>query len=465
MSSGQRTCAIIAAIFIGIALIALHPPGEPGVVLRDFEAYYAAGATWLAHGDPYSLSIWNVESQIPGVVVSRHEVLPFVGVPATLPLWSLFATLPYRAAALLWTILLGGALVTVIIATGRLLYLSLGHALLTALLALAFVPITSDFGLGQAALAAYAFAVFALTTPTALATVAVSLSALQPNVAFGLLAMFESQRTTIALIGGVIVVYVVGAFADGVQWPATYLNTLAAHAQAERFASIQYTPAAVLYGFGIPPGLAHVFGIALAVIAFVIAVLGAIRADTTAHRFAILSCAIPFVAGFFHEHDFVVLFVPAIFALTHARNASLAVIATFLAGINWLDFAQQPQALPQDVTLAAALLIAAIGFQPQRHYFVAALATAAATILGVWIGHAHPLPIWPNDMQDAASGVTMAQVWKNEQLQTGLLRPDAAAATLRSFALLGSALLFYVVLNVDGHEIVERRNSVGVEVP
>ncbi len=464
MNRGQRICAIIAAIFIAIALLGFHPPGEPGVTLRDFEAYYAAGATWLAHGDPYSLSIWNVEAHIPGVVASRHEVLPFVGAPATLPLWSLFARLPYHVATVLWTILLFCALVTVFIATGRLLYLSYGHAVLTVVLALAFVPITSDFGLGQAALAAYGFAVFALTTPPSLATVAVALSVLQPNVAFGLVAMFESQRATLALIGGAIVIYVVGALADGTQWPVTYLRTLAAHAQAERFAAIQYTPTAVLYGFGIPPSVAQVVGTAVAVVIFVVGVFGAIRADTLAHRFAILCCAVPFVAGFFHEHDFVVLFVPVILALSHARNTTVTVVATFLVGINWLDFAQQPQALPQDVILAAALLIAAIGFQPQRNYVVAGLVLAAITILGAWIGNTHPLSIWPNDMHGVARGATIAQVWKNEQLQTGLLRPDAAAAALRSFALLGSALLFYVVLNIDVHEVIKRRNGVGVEV-
>jgi len=460
----QRLCAIVAAAFVAIALLALHPAGEPGVVMRDFEAYYAAGSTWLAHGDPYSLAIWRAQSQIPGVVASRYEVLPFVGVPATLPLWSLFARFPYQTATLLWGILLLCALATIVITTARLLRASPSNATLTAILALAFVPITSDFGLGQAALPAYAFAVFALTTPPVLASIAVALSALQPNVALGLAAMFGSKHTIAALAAGAVIVYLAGAFAAGAAWPAHYIATLAAHAQAERFAAIQYTPASVLYGFGAPASAAQALAFAIAAVALIVAVRGAVRARSIAHRFAILCCAIPFVAGFFHEHDFVALFVPAIFALTYGRNASLAAIATFLVGVNWLDFAQQPQALPQDAVLSAALFVAAAGFAPYQNYLAAAIAAIGAIALGAWIGHTHPLPIWPNSMQGAPHGATIAEVWKNEQLQTGLLRPDAAAAVLRSFALLGSALLFYLTLNVDVHEVVERRDRVGMEV-
>ncbi len=464
MNGAQRLCAILAALFVAIALLALHPTGEPGVALRDFEAYYSAGATWLAHGDPYALAIWKTESQIAGVVASRHEVLPFVGVPATLPLWSLFAALSYQTATILWSILLVCALATIVIATARLLRLASIETTLAGILALAFVPITSDFGLGQAALPAYAFAVFALTTPPVLTSIAVALSVLQPNVSLGLVAMFGSVRSAAALVAGAILVYAVGAFAAGTAWPLHYLATLAAHAQAERFAAIQYTPAAVLYGFGVPASIAQVAAFAIAAVAVILAVGGAIRARTIPHRFALLCSAIPFAAGFFHEHDFVALFVPAIFALAYARNTPLAVISTFLIGINWLDFAQQPQALPQDVVLSAGLFFAAIGFVPHRNYLLTAVAAIAALAAGAWIGHNHTLPIWPNDMIGAAHGPTIAEIWKNEQLQTGLLRPDAAAALLRCFALLGSALLFYLTLHVDVHEVVERRDRVGVEV-
>ncbi len=461
----RRVCAIVAAVLVAIALLVTRPPGEPGVTLRDFEAYYTAGATWAAHGDPYSLAIWSAQSHIPGVIAARYEVLPFVGVPATLPLWSLFARLPYQSATVVWSVVLGCALATFVIGTARLVRLSPMQTTLAAIAALAFVPITSNFGLGQAALPAYACAVIALVTRPVVASLAVALSAIQPNVALGLAAMARSKRAARALAAGLIIAYGAGAFADGAAWPARYLATLAAHGAAERFASIQYTPAAVLYGFGVPHAAAQALAILVGVAAFIFAIRGALTARNVAHRFAILCCAIPFVAGFFHEHDFVALFVPAIVALTYARNSILAVVATVCVGVNWLDFAQQPQALPQDIVLAAGLFVAAIGFGRSRVSLLVAIPVTGAIVLGAWIGHAHPLAIWPNDMQGAAHGATVADVWKNEQLKTGLLRPDAAAAALRSFALLGSALLFYLVLNVDVHHIVERRDTVGTEVP
>ncbi len=464
MKAAQRICAIAAAVLVATALLALHPAGEPGVALRDFEAYYSAGLTWLAHGDPYSLAIWNAQSQIPGVVASRHEVLPFVGLPSTLPFWALFSQMPYQTATLVWILLLLGALITIVIASATLLRLSAIDATLTAIAALSFVPITSDFGLGQAALPAYAFAVFALTTPPLLASVAVALSALQPNVALGLGVLLESPRSTLALISGAIIVYVAGTVADGPMWPLHYVSIVTAHAQAERFATIQYTPAAVLYGFGLSQPIAQAGSWLIALLALIVAIAGVVRVRDTAQRFAILCCAIPFVTGFFHEHDFVALFVPALFALAYARNSALSAFATVLVGVNWLDFAQQPQAAPQDITLAAGLFLAAVGFAPKFHHLASAAASIAVVALGVWIGHMHPLPIWPNDMQGAAAGATIAEVWKNEQLQTGLLFPYAAAAMLRCFALLGSALLFYLVLNVDVHHVVERRDAVGMKV-
>ena len=464
MKAAQRICAVAAAILVGTALLLLHPPGEPGVVLRDFEAYYSAGLTWLAHADPYSLAIWNAESHIPGVVASRHEVLPFVGLPATLPFWSLFSRMPYQTATLVWILLIAGALVTLVIASITLLRLHAAHAILAAIAALAFVPITSDFGLGQAALPAYAFAVFTLTTPPLLASVAIALSALQPNVALGLGVMLQSPRTSIALVFGAIIIYAVGTIAAGAAWPLHYASVVSTHAQAERFAAIQYTPAAVLYGFGLPQPLAQGAGWLIALTAAIVAIAGALRTRATAHRFAILCCAIPFATGFFHEHDFVALFVPALFTLVYARNTALSAFAMVLVGVNWLDFAQQPQAAPQDITLAAGLFMAAAGFAPKPHVVASAVASIAAVAFGAWIGHTHPLPIWPNDMAGTTTGATIAEVWKNEQLQTGLLRPDTAAALLRSFALLGSALLLYLVLNVDVHHVVERRDAVGMEV-
>ena len=71
----------------------MRPVGTPGPLLRDFEAYYAAGATWALGGDPYGREVWRVERRVPGVDASHEELLPFVGPPFSLPLWRSFAAL------------------------------------------------------------------------------------------------------------------------------------------------------------------------------------------------------------------------------------------------------------------------------------------------------------------------------------------------------------------------------------
>ncbi|HET9030632.1 MAG TPA: hypothetical protein VFN49_10660, partial [Candidatus Aquilonibacter sp.] len=269
---------------------------------------------------------------------------------------------------------------------------------------------------------------------------------------------------SIALIAGALLIVAAGCVAMGWSWIVEYARVLGAHASAERFAVIQYTPAAVLYGFGVPKATASAVAVIIALLAVAAAVGGVIRASSLVRRFCIACCAIPFVAGFFHEHDFVALFASALFAVAYARRAWAATLGCALVGINWLDFAQQPQAVAQDAVLACGLLCALIALRPQRGQFVAAGVALLSIAAGAWIGAVHHLPIWPNDMHGVAAGASIAEVWKNEQLQTGLMRPDAAAALLRTFALLGSALLLWSTLDVDVHHVVERGDRVGLEV-
>src|ERR1700726_4519039 len=95
-----------ALIAIALAFTLFRPPPTPGPFARDFEAYYSAGATWNAGGDPWSRDVWQTERTIAGVDASRDELLPFAGPAASLPLWSLFARLPFDAARIVWSVLL-----------------------------------------------------------------------------------------------------------------------------------------------------------------------------------------------------------------------------------------------------------------------------------------------------------------------------------------------------------------------
>jgi hypothetical protein len=454
----RRVFGALSAALIIVALVAMRPSGEPGVPLRDFSAYYSAGLTWATGGDPYSSSVAKIEQALPGARPDLGEMLPYFGMPAALPLFALFGKLPYATACIVWGAFLALALGTLLFALRALLSLTLEQTTYTALLLLSFVPITSGLTLGQSALLAETATLLTLLLPSVPFLI---FAALQPAMALSALAMLTTKRGAISIIIAAVIVYALGALASGFAWPLAFAKVLLAASEAERFDIIQYTPISVFYGFGIPENLATALGLTVLSFAAAIAAYAFARATSLLHRFTIIAAATPFLTGFEHEHNFVVLVVPMILCLLAARHAWLAIIACSLVSINWLDFAQQPQGVWQDVTLAAGFLCAcaALSCGTRSKAFARGAPIALIFIaIGAYVGTHHPLPIWPNDMTTVYGGANTlaADLWKKEQLQTGLLRPDAAAALLRSFALLGSALLFYLILDIDVQHIVER---------
>ncbi|HTA40668.1 MAG TPA: hypothetical protein VK760_16415, partial [Candidatus Acidoferrales bacterium] len=140
----------LACAFVAAALLFARPHATPGPALRDFEAYWSAGAAYNAGTNPYERDVWNAERTVPGVDASRDELLPFVGPPATLPLWSAFARFPYETAARAWWAALALALLALLLLLAR----AAGGAIAPfnvaalVLLALGFGPMTSDLALG-----------------------------------------------------------------------------------------------------------------------------------------------------------------------------------------------------------------------------------------------------------------------------------------------------------------------------
>jgi hypothetical protein len=87
-------------------------PADPNLqyanLARDFKAFYCAGATMNAHGNPYLEAPFQrcgvPENQpLPGFV--RSGVWPAPLPPYDVALFRLFALLPYHVAALLWLLL------------------------------------------------------------------------------------------------------------------------------------------------------------------------------------------------------------------------------------------------------------------------------------------------------------------------------------------------------------------------
>ena len=195
----------LAYVAIAIALLAARPLPTPGPSLRDFEAYWSAGSAWNAHVDPYSKEIWQAERSVPGVDARRDELLPFINPPPALLLWSLFARLPYRAAATLWAIILAGALLALITTVLRASGAPRGVFVLAAALALAiaFGPITSDLALGQLALPAFLGATLLVVLADRsipMAAAAATLAFAAPNVALGLASQLGRARAAFAIV-------------------------------------------------------------------------------------------------------------------------------------------------------------------------------------------------------------------------------------------------------------------------
>ncbi|HEY2554846.1 MAG TPA: glycosyltransferase 87 family protein, partial [Candidatus Cybelea sp.] len=359
----------LAYAAIAIALAAARPVATAGPLARDFEAYWSAGVTANAGDDPYSRRIWKAESSVAGVDRRRDEVLPFIGPPATLLVWRPLARLPYAAAAALWLTLLTIALLGLILGAlyGSRERITPTSFLAATALAIAFGPITSDLALGQIALLAFAAATFFVTLvdrSLLAAAGAAVLAFAQPNLALGLTSQLGRVRALLAIAGGAAVTYGLGALALGLAWPLRYASAGLAHGAAERFVAIQITPAAVAYGFGLPPNIAWTFGIAVAAVALAAGVALVFRVREPFARFAGCSALVPFVAAFVHEHDLLVAYVAALVCALRTRGATRVVgfSGTLLVCIDWLGLAQRPSGVGQSALLALA---AAAGVRAQ----------------------------------------------------------------------------------------------------
>ena len=447
----------LAYVAIAVALIAARPLPTPGPPLRDFEAYWSAGSAWNARVDPYSKEIWRAERSVPGVDARRDELLPFINPPPALLLWSIFARLPYRSAATLWLVILAGALLALIITVLRASGVPRGPFVLCAALALAiaFGPITSDLALGQLALPAFLGATLLVVLADRsmpLAAAAATLAFAAPNVALGLASQLGRARAALAIAAAAAVTYALGVVAAGWSWPVAYAAAAAAHGAAERFVTIQLTPAAIAYGFGATPPNAQLIAAVAAILAVVSALFLAVSVREVFARFAAWSALVPFVAMFLHEHDLLIAYPAALWCAlrTRATARTLALGGTLLVSIDWLGLAQRPTGIAQSALLAIAALaaFAALGNAVEaRMAWRVALSVAVLFSGAALLAAHHPAPVWPDALGNfhATSNASVAEVWLAEQGAGGLLAVEPAWAFLRALPLLGCALLAYVI--------------------
>jgi len=452
-----RALALAGALAsLVVALFIARPPSTPGVAMRDFESYYAAGATWDADEDPYGRAIWQTERSIPGVVASRNEVLPFVGSPFALPLWGALARLDYGHACLVWGIVLALCALTIVLGALWLAGGSLRGPEATAVLALGvgFGPLTSGLALGQTAIVACAGLVLvtiALRAREPLrAWLAAIAAALQPNLALALVTLFDRRSRWMLFGSAVLAVGIVSTLALGGIAPVChYATLLSAHADAERFLAIQVTPAAAFRALGLLPALAMAAGLLIALLV-ALRTLSVVRAlgDDQAARLAVGCAALPLVNPFAHEHDLTVALIASVIALRRLRGRLwvVAAAATLLVAVDWLALAQRPTALAQRIALALAASLAIVALRPEPvrrvHFFFGASALGVA-VLGLYAAH-DPLPIWPDALSSLhpAGMLSISALWALEQQRSGIAALHPLWGALRLISLCGCAVLW-----------------------
>ena len=453
----RRFALAIAALAVLIAFFVVHPRSTTGPIFRDFESYYAAGATWRYQTDPYGRDVWRTERSIPEVVKTRDELLPFVGPPFGLPLWSAFSRLPWNAAVVVWGTLLVCALAVIAFGSLALAGGAIGafDAFAVLLVVAGFGPLTSGVALGQVAVLACAgivLAPFALRPRGTFAAFACALVAgLQPNLALALAARLGSKRSWIAFVSAALVAAGGSALAlGGLDGFAHYITVLREHGEAERFIAIQTTPAAVARAFGLSASTASTVGIALAGVTFAVVAAQCVRGRYAANaRLGVACAALPLALPFAHEHDFTIAFLPAILLARHARGALWVAgcCASLLVATDWLGIAQRSDGIAATalLTLAAALGFAGLARAPLRAYHFAPAVVALAVVAAGVLVRGHPLPTWPDGLGPAfhvPATMPAPLVWHLEQVRSGIAAQVPAWGSLRLLSLAGCALLW-----------------------
>ncbi len=445
-----------------LAFTLLRPPATQGPFARDFEAYYAAGATWNAGGDPWSRAVWSTERTIGGVDASRDELLPYVGPAAALPLFGALARLPHPVATRVWTTLLLAAFFALALASLALARARSAQALAGAtLFAIASGPGTSALALGQIAQLSAAGIACALVAYERIAIAAGAfatlLAGLQPNLALALIARMRDRAALVCVAAGALAfgALTLGA-GGGVRGFLAYVHRLGEHAQAERFVVIQHTPGAIARAFGASDTAASAITAACAVVAVAAVIAVTVRARLDARDGTLLAfAAAPFAVPFFHEHDFVVELIALLLLAMRTQGAARgwAGVAAALVGVDWLGVAQRPAAAPQIVVMGLALGCAFVvlgkGARATRADLMPFAAVLALACVTVPLGRAFPAPVWPDALPAgyrAPASASASAVWAGELRAAGLAQAQPAWGALRALPLAGCIVLGVLIV-------------------
>lgn len=360
---------VAAAAVAAVALFVLLPQTRPSALMRDFNAFYCAGAAIDRGADPYRNEPLGACERSPRPAWLNRGI-PNLAAPAPLPPYALapfaaLARLPYAAAALIWSFVLIGALALTVAVMRRL------TGLPTLALAAAFLlgDGYAAWTLGQVApiaVAAIALAgyLFSRDRPIA-AAVAVACATIEPHVALpaALALFFWCPRARIALVAAAVTLGALSVAIGG--WPLDleYVRAvLPAHALSELTNSRQLSLTSFLHRLGTSDAIALRAG-ELSYAAMLALSLWA--APITARRLGspalivVLPVALTLVGGPFGHVVQVGAALPCALLLyvklLQARTIlALAIVAL---AIPWVQFSSLGAILPVASAAVAALLV------------------------------------------------------------------------------------------------------------
>jgi hypothetical protein len=261
-SSFGRRAAWLLAPAIFAALVALNPLNRPTYVMGDFRAFYCAGAAIAQHANPY------LEEPLRGCEAqagppAEPAFLKPVALPAPLPPYALalfvpFGLLPFPVAAVLYVLLLIGAMTGAVALYARVTGVS------SVLLNVAFAAITATvtYYVGQPVplvlLALAAAALFARSGRWGAAGACAVAASIEPHVALpalaAMLVALPRTRLPIAIAGAVL--GAAGVLAVGLPTSIAYVrDVVPAHALANAF-EWQFSLTSLLTSLGVAAPLA-----------------------------------------------------------------------------------------------------------------------------------------------------------------------------------------------------------------
>jgi hypothetical protein len=369
--TAQRLAAVAAAVAVA-ALFYFRPEARPSALMRDFNAFYCAGAALDRGADPYRAEPLGSCERAPRPAW-LNRAIPNLSAPAPLPPYALapfaaLARLPYVFAAIAWSIvILLAFLVTV--------------AVMRRLTNLPFAAIAAAFVLGDGyaagtlgqvapiAVAAIALAAYfvAHDRPVA-ATAAVAFATIEPHLALPVaLALFLwYPRARIALVLAGVTLGAISIAVGGWQLNLEYLRqVLPAHALSELANSRQLSLASVLHRIGASDALALRIGefSYAAMLAFSLWAAPVVARRTACPALVVtLPVALTLVGGPFGHVVQVAAALPcALLLYRYVPSARVALgLAIVALSIPWVQFSSLGSVLPVAAAAVTAALVATL---------------------------------------------------------------------------------------------------------